>query len=238
MSSASPKDTLALGLAIVNELKLETRGALLERWMAHHLAGTMLAAESASGAKKAKLEKETVNLILKLWLHRRALPERVDPLAGCREAIKVLQLLQPAANPWSRFSSERNSTKVQTLSKLFDAMSRAMVGALVLTHTKYCHEPTDVQLEHLDPAEQRILEAISEWLPMVDKSPQPPEIVIVDSSKHAEVIDLPSEPTVEMSEGEELAAKMQSMLAENLKSLHTQLGSLITKWEANQVPAS
>lgn len=63
-NSASPKDTLALGSAIVDELRLDTRGELLQRWMAHHLAETIKAAELAVGAKKAKLERDAVSLII------------------------------------------------------------------------------------------------------------------------------------------------------------------------------
>jgi len=203
--------------------------------MAHHLAETMLAAESASGARKVKLEKDAVALILKLWLHRRALPERVDPLSGCREAIKILKLLQPDADPWSRISQQRNIPDVRVMSELFDAMSRAMVGALALTHIKYFTGQTDIKVAHLDPAEQAILDAFDQWLPMVDKSPQPPTIVIVDASKPEEVLEAASEAEERIPDEEKFAEEMQLMLGKSLRSLHTQLGNLITRWEANQV---
>ncbi|QNP48153.1 hypothetical protein [Diaphorobacter aerolatus] len=84
-NSPLPKDTLALGLAIAAELRLNTRGELLQRWMAHHLAETIEKAESATGTKKIKLERDAVNLILKLWSHRSALPEPIDPFRGAAQ---------------------------------------------------------------------------------------------------------------------------------------------------------
>jgi hypothetical protein len=222
---------LALGLAIVNELKLEARGALLERWMAHHLAETMLAAENASGAKKVKLERDAVNLILKLWLHRRALPERADPLSGVREAIEILKLLQPETDPWSRFRHERHTPGFNTMSQLFDAMSRALVGALTLTHIKSFPQLADVKFAHLDPMEQAVLEALNQWLPMIDTSPKPPKIVIVDADRPAENQASSGEEKEDISDEEKPARLARSMLIENLKRFYAQLGQLITQWE-------
>ena len=119
---------MALGLAIVAELRLDTRGELLQRWMAHHLAETIEKAESATGAKKIKLERDAVNLILKLWSHRSALPEPIDPLSGCRAAVDTLARLLPEANPWAHFS--RNRPSETHLREMFAAMSKAPWQAL------------------------------------------------------------------------------------------------------------
>ncbi len=44
-----------LGRALVCNLDLRDRGATLERWMAHYLAGLIAEAEAASGETKAAL---------------------------------------------------------------------------------------------------------------------------------------------------------------------------------------
>ena len=94
---------MALGQVIVKQLELEDRGAVVDRWLAHHLAEVIAEADRATGTAKAASEAQAVDLILKLWIHRRALPEPVDPLGGCRKAIEVLGRLSPEADPWSRF---------------------------------------------------------------------------------------------------------------------------------------
>ncbi len=99
----SPKDILALGQAIVRELELDDRGAVLERWLAHHLAELMSEADREVGPTKAAAEQQAVDLILRLWMHRRVLPEPVDPLGGYRDAIAVLGRLMPEADPWARY---------------------------------------------------------------------------------------------------------------------------------------
>ena len=93
---------MALGQVIVRQLETESHGAVLERWLAHHLAEVMAEVDHAVGPEKADAESRAVDLILKLWTHRRALPEPVDPLGGFRKAIEVLGRLAPEADPWRR----------------------------------------------------------------------------------------------------------------------------------------
>ncbi len=235
-NSASPKDTLALGLAIVDELRLDTRGELLQRWMAHHLAETIQAAAAASGAKKATLEGEAVALILKLWLHRRALPEPVDPRSGCREAIQVLKLLQPQANPWARHPQRQPDLTL--LGELFNAMSHAMLAAIALTQTKTLRLPTAAEAAHLDPSELALVETFAQWLHFVDRTPRP-KVVVTEQDEPGGMkvsISVDPDPLEALSDDKNNAARLQALVAESLRTVHASLGRLIEQWDKDQKP--
>ncbi len=69
--SKLPSDVLTLGARIVRELGLGPSGDTLGCWMAHHLAEVMQEAESAEGGNKELARERAVDLILKLWSHKR-----------------------------------------------------------------------------------------------------------------------------------------------------------------------
>lgn len=232
-NSASPKDTLALGSAIVDELRLDTRGELLQRWMAHHLAETIKAAELAVGAKKAKLERDAVSLILKLWSHRSALPEPVDPLSGCREALDILRRLQPEANPWAHYSRRRPDET--HLREMFDAMSRAMLAGIALTQLKQAKEPAVAAAAHLDPSELALLDAFKEWQPFVDRTPQSRvSWNMLDDGGAAFSVTTEPDPVGAVYADPKDEVQLQDLVSDSLKALHSNLGKLIDQWETNQ----
>ena len=86
------------GDTVEDELELKDRGTVLERWLAHHLAEVITEAEHAVEPAKVASEAQAVDLILRLWAHRRTLPEPVDPLGGYREAVGVPDRLVPGAD--------------------------------------------------------------------------------------------------------------------------------------------
>lgn len=232
-NSASPKDTLALGSAIVDELRLDTRGELLQRWMAHHLAETIKAAELAVGAKKAKLERDAVSLILKLWSHRSALPEPVDPLSGCREALDILRRLQPEANPWAHFS-RRQPNEIH-LREMFDAMSRATLAGIALTQLKQVREPTAEAVAHLDPIELALLEGFKEWQSFVDRTPRNKvSWKTLDDGGAAFSLTTEPDPVEAVYADPKDEIQLQDLVGENLKALHGSLGKLIDQWESRR----
>ena len=121
---------MALGQVIVKQLDLNDRGTVLERWLAHHLAEVIAEADQATGTAKAASEAQAVDLILKLWIHRRALPEPVDPLGGYRKAIEVLGRLAPEADPWSRFRQPDGYDGL--LHEMFRILSRTVLSGWCL----------------------------------------------------------------------------------------------------------
>lgn len=224
---------MALGSAIVAELRLDTRGELLQRWMAHHLAETIQAAESATGAKKAKLERDAVNLILKLWSHRSALPESVDPLAGCREALDMLRRLQPEANPWDHFS-KRGPDEIH-LRAMFDAMSRATLAGIALTQLRHVKEPTAAATAHLDQSELALLDAFKEWQPFVDRTPRNNVAWnLLNYGDSASAVTKEPDLLEALYADPKDEAQLQDLVSDSLKALHGGLENLIDQWESRR----
>lgn len=229
-NSQSPKEVLALGAMIVNELSLDTRGGVLQRWMAHYLAEQIAKADAASGAAKAKHERAAVNLILQLWLHRRALPGKADPLMGLRDAVEVLKRLRPESNPWARHSS--NQPYEDVLRKMFDAMSRAIVGGILLTQVRSAEQPGDAQVKFMEPEEMELLASFSQWLPFVDQTPRPNIVVvgISEGSMAANQKTKSDENASSVSEEATGESDLHALVAENLGRIHTDLGRLLERW--------
>ena len=90
---------MALGRVIVRQLELEDRGTVLERWLAHHLAEVIVAADEASGRAKAAAEAQAVDLICTLWAHRCAFAESIGPHGEYRRAVEMLGRQATEAGP-------------------------------------------------------------------------------------------------------------------------------------------
>ena len=157
----SPKDVLALGRVIVQQLELPTRGTVLERWLAHHLAEVLDQADRATGAEQISAEEQAVDLVLKLWAHRRSLPEGVDPLGGYREAISVLNKLSKRSNPWMRIHGSRQYDEL--LSEMFEIHSRSVIAGLLLTGVTRVRELAPEERSALDEDETVILSELEKW---------------------------------------------------------------------------
>ena len=154
---------MALGQVIVRQLKLADRGTVLDRWLAHHLAEAIADADRAVGPAKAASESRAVDLILKLWAHRRALPESADPLGGLRKAIEVLGRLAPEANPWTLFG--RPHTSDDLLRDIFRTMSRIVLAGLVLTQASRPRPATKEESKGLAEEEIHLRSVFEQWLP-------------------------------------------------------------------------
>lgn len=154
---------LALGRVIVRQLDLAQRGEVLTRWMAHHLAEFIKAAESSEGGAKRDAEDRAVDLILKLWANRRALPVPADPLNGYGDAIRILSRLQPSADPWHRF--RRASSDEELLHDMFGAMAQLIKCGLLLTRETDLREIDDIERAALSEEETYLLETFEDWEP-------------------------------------------------------------------------
>jgi len=129
--------------------------------MAHHLAELIKTAESSEGAAKQDAEDRAVNLILKLWANRRALPAPADPLSGYGKAIGILSRLQPGTDPWSRF--RRASSDEELLHDMFAAMAQLIKCGLLLTRETELREIEDVERAALSDEERYLLEIFEDW---------------------------------------------------------------------------
>ena len=209
--------------------------------MAHHLADLIAKAEEASGPEKADHERAATDLILKLWLHRRGLPQQADPLAGYSEALKVLKQLRPESNPWLRF--HRQAPYVGELRKMFDSMSCAVVGGIALTQLSSPQMADESQVKFIDPSEAALLDAFNQWQPTAVETPSV-EVVFVeaesspsDDAARASAEDDGTNSTEIRQSGIKPEAVVKGEIAEHLREVHAQLGRLLEAWNAAS-PAS
>lgn len=250
MPSTSPKDVLALGRRIVNELQLDARESVATRWLAHHAAELIQQAESSEGPEKTAAQERAVATILKLWEKRRELPGDVDPLGTYRKAIQVLARLAPDADPWTRYRGQGGFEDL--LSHIFDIVRRSVVAGVLLTQVDRPSVVGTEKLSFLDPEEVTLHGALAEWTSFFSSRSRRPDISVIFalSDDDAEIVT-PDEPgpatgpaLADARVGAESAdcrnqASVQSALLAHLETAHRNLGELITRWkEASTTPAN
>ena len=235
----SPKDVLALGQVIVRQLELQDRGTVLERWLAHHLAEVLAEASRAVGPAKKASEAQAVDLVLKLWAHRRALPESVDPLGGYRKAVEVLGLLMPEANPWAHYSEP--NTYESLLRETFELLSMIAIAGVVLTQAPRVRPITEQELKALEKEERYLHSTLERWTLFFARSTSKPktkiEIVSTDTTEDAEA-DRESERVGDSSNqartsGEQVRldeADLHAAIVSDLERMQTDLTDLLTRW--------
>jgi hypothetical protein len=226
---------LELGQSIVRHLKLDARGNVLERWLAHHLAELMLKAANATGPEKEQAEREAVDLILKLWMHRRALPAPVDPLGGYREAIAVLGRLMPDGNPFRHY--RHNHTYEGLLQEMFEDLTYAVVGGLLLTHTGHIRAFSEAESAFLAEEEVYLRTALDEWMEILPVKQSVDFIVFdPDAADSAEAQDQLSAAEFDNLTPEQQAAALESTahaaIAEHLERVNDKLGYLLRRWRS------
>jgi hypothetical protein len=236
--STSPKDVLALGQELVQNLELDARGSTLERWMAHHLAEVMKVAETAVGAEKVEATNRAADLIQRVWSKRSSLPASADPLGGYRDAIAVLSRMMPDANPWAAYGGRHG--QLGLLRDLFDTMAKVVVGGILLTLAHPPREVSDVELLALEKEERLLLEFLAWWEKVV--RPPFPGIVRFVVEPDAETNNMEGEEQktasreaaaaeVEASPSEaEVRHRSRGAVAEDLERLRGDLDTLIRRW--------
>ena len=237
----SPKDVLALGQVIVRQLELEDRGAVLERWLAHHLAEVMAEAGQAVGPARAASEAQAVDLVLKLWAHRRALPEPVDPVGGYRKAVEVLGRLVPEANPWAYY--RRPDTYDGLLREMFELLSRIVLAGLLLTQVSRARPVTAEESKGLEEEEVYLQSVFEQWMPFFPRPQSRPDIKIefvgTDTAEYAEMgIDEKSERVggpddqdhVSNEQAAPTDARLHAAIASDLEDMQNNLADLLTRW--------
>lgn len=208
---------------------------MLERWLAHHLADLMSAADGAAGRQKEQAERNAVDVILRLWMHRRALPSPVDPLGGYREAIAVLGRLMPDANPWQRY--RHNHTYEGLLQDMFETLSRIVVGGLLLTHVGHVRSISDAESAALEKEEVYLYAELEQWLKFLSQRPKVAiKIVGSDSAGSTEDEDDVSEVESDDLTPEQQAARLESdahsAIAAHLERMQADLATLLARWRS------
>lgn len=207
---------------------------MLERWLSHHLAELMLKAGAATGPDKQQAEQEAVDLILKLWMHRRALPAPVDPLGGYREAIAVLGRLMPDGNPWRRY--RHNHGYESLLQEMFEALTSAVVGGLLLTHTKHIRAFSEEESAVLEEEEVYLRTAFEDWVKILPQKRKVDLIVFDPEAADATVQDELSAADFDDLTPEQQAAALESAahaaISEHLERVRDNLGDLLRRWRS------
>ena len=237
--SKSPKEVLALGERIVRQLELADHGTVLVRWMAHHLAEVLTEAKDSTGPEKADAKARAADLVLRIWSHRQALPDRATPLGAYRKAIDVLERMMPDANPWIR----RQSTGYEALlNEMFEILGRATYAGLLLTSVSEPRRVTPEEVRALDEEERRLLALLEEWRSF---APWPnPKIQLTfvgpdhvegppDHDEASTPVATPQEEAADPSEAAERSdAELHSAITEDLERMQALLADLTARWRA------
>ena len=233
----SPKDVLALGRVIVQQLELASRGDVLERWLAHHLAEVMDQVDRATGAERVSAEKRAVDLILKLWAHQRSLPKNADPLGGCRAAINVLSRLSRKSNPWMHIRSSRQYYEL--LHEMFEIHSRSVVAGLLLTQKVRLRELAPEESIALHDDEAAILSELEEWTQHYSSSATEIESDFADTDTWGTTA-MESTPECGLESGQEGISpdgrnfpdesELHAAVAKDLERMRASISKLLKRW--------
>ncbi|MBB5712597.1 hypothetical protein [Sphingomonas xinjiangensis] len=129
--------------------------------MAHHLAELIETAERSEGSERQSAENRAVDLILKLWTNRRALPTPADPLAGYGPAIKVLASMVPGADPWRVYG--RRETSDDLLREMYAALVHLVMSGLLLTRGPEMRAIDDAEWQALTDEERQLVAFFERW---------------------------------------------------------------------------
>jgi hypothetical protein len=89
------REVLELGKLLVKALDLDQTVDTLGRWMAHHIAELMQAAEEADGGEKSEIEDRCRRAILELWEHINFFPRGHRPFAEIEPLLAIIRSLDP-----------------------------------------------------------------------------------------------------------------------------------------------
>lgn len=230
--STRPKDVLELGRAIVDQLGIEHRSDTVDRWMAHHLAELIDAAETLEGQAKREAEDRAVELVLKLWANRRVLPAAADPLSGYRDATKVLAAMLPPADPWRRFR-QGNATE-RLLHDMFGAMAQLVMSGLLLTHGLELRNILDAEWDALSEPERLLVGTLDTWheflvTPAQDKTELDSVYrIMIAGEEEGEEQDA-STAEVEEDERDPIEIDRAAILS-HVETFQARLDDLVTQW--------
>ena len=172
--------------------------------MAHHLAEVLQEAERATGEDKEPAREQAVDLILKLWSHKRSLPRGAYPLNDLETVMSVVGRLRPEASPYWQHSSDETE---KLLKRIFEGLRLVVVhGVILISKAKGIPDDLDAAAPFLEEDECQFIEVIKGWIDYAKTGfPQPPLVILTDDQEAA--WDLRQ---AEMAELEELDPKSRS----------------------------
>ena len=172
--------------------------------MAHHLAEVMQEAENAEEGYKELARERAVDLILKIWSHKRSLPNGAYPLNDLETVMSVVGRLSPAASPYRWHGSDETE---KLLATIFDGLRLVVAhGVILISETRGIPEDIDAAAPFLDEDERQFIEAVEGWIDFGKAGVHHPRFVILTEDEEA-ARDLKQ---AEMAELEKLDPKSRS----------------------------
>lgn len=168
--SKPPSELLALGARIVRELELEPSVDTLGRWLAHHLAEVMLAAENAEGAEREVAQQRAIELILRVWSRRHDMPGRANPLKGLENVIAILRLLKSDAWPYTRAATP---TVERLLKKAFEGLQHIVAHGVILA-SGAAGKPVEMAEADgfIEEDEAYVIQTANAWIDLYNSAPK------------------------------------------------------------------
>ena len=207
--------------------------------MAHHLAEVLTEAEDSTGPEKADAEARAAELILRIWSHRQALPDRATPLGAYRKAIKVLERMMPDANPWIR---RQSSGYAPLLEEMFEILGRATYAGLLLTSVSEPRRVAPEEVDALADEEQRLLALLEKWRSFAPRPKPKVQVTFVGPDDVEGPADQEEASTAVAAPQEEASdtggtsgrdeSDLHSAIAEDLERMQALLADLTARWRA------
>jgi hypothetical protein len=133
--SKQSKEILNLGRKIVEQLGAEHSHDVLGHWLSYRLAELMKTAEAAEGKTKKAIEKECVDLIIKIWQNRAYAPRGVRPLTDLEPAIRLLhEIGNSRDHSWSAYLFRGKNPWHKSGATIHET-ANLMMGLLLYTQT-------------------------------------------------------------------------------------------------------
>ena len=223
--------------------------------MAHHLAEVLQEAENAEGDDKELARSRAVDLILKIWSHKKSLPGGAYPLSDLEPVLSVLGKL--SSQP-PRHWLHRSDTTKELLARIYNGLRyvvgggtilvskikvdatkellariynglRYVVGgsAILVSKVKAELSELDEFLPFLDDDERQMIEDVKSWVDYVQNGYWQSSLIVLTEEDKAEH----ESKRAEMDEFEELDPKSRSnrILANEIDKLIEALSELKEK---------
>lgn len=103
MDLETQKKIIKLGKKMIEEVKLQNSVDTLSKWMIYYISELIVKAENETGEKKAELNLECCNVILKVWEQRHSQNAISSPFEKFQKVYEVLTQLN-IDDQWSFYS--------------------------------------------------------------------------------------------------------------------------------------
>lgn len=139
MESSQPfESVVVLGKKIIEELGMIESCDTLARWMVHHVAELIYAAENSSEEGKLQAQENCRNAILALWKQIHTIPGQIDVFSSVPGIIKTMKALTPEDRQYYYFTQahtaadaegvDADTAKWLNVARGLDFTARVLIG--------------------------------------------------------------------------------------------------------------